>query len=99
MQVRNQPAQGDLFGMDRATQLSQLLDRFKTVVDGGQVPRPAEQFTTYAITNFRGGIGKSTLAFNLAFEISRNRKSLLLDVCPQCNFSQSLLGEDLLRSV
>lgn len=83
--------------MDRAGQLDQLLERFKKVVEGGQVPRPEGQFTTYAISNFRGGIGKSTLAFNLAFEISRNRKTLLMDVCPQCNFSQSLLGDDLPR--
>ena len=81
--------------MDRQSQLSVLLERFKAVVEGGSVSRPAAQFTTYAITNFRGGIGKSTLAFNLAWEISRNRKTLLMDVCPQCNFSQSLLGEDL----
>src|SRR5262249_17025757 len=62
--------------------------------DGGEVPRSTGKFTTYAITNFRGGIGKSTLAFNLAFEVSRNKKTLLMDVCPQCNFTQSLLGED-----
>lgn len=75
-------------------QLDRLLDRFKTVAEGGIVTRPTGRFTTYAITNFRGGIGKSTLAFNLAWEISRAHKSLLLDVCPQCNFTQSLLGED-----
>lgn len=84
--------------MDKQGQLEELLKRFKTVVDGGAVPRPAGQFTTYAISNFRGGIGKSTLAFNLAWEVSRNRKSLLMDVCPQCNFSQSLLGDDLSAS-
>lgn len=79
------------------TKLDKLLDRFKTVAEGGQVPRPAGKYKTYAITNFRGGIGKSTLAFNLAWEISRTKKSLLLDVCPQCNFSQSLLGEDFMN--
>ena len=61
--------------MDKQSQLEALLERFKTVVSGGDVPRPAGQFTTYAITNFRGGIGKSTLAFNLAWEISRPRKA------------------------
>lgn len=48
--------------------LDKLLETFKLVVDGKDVPRPAGNFTTYAITNFRGGIGKSTLAFNLAWE-------------------------------
>ena len=74
--------------------LQALLERFKTVVEGGDVPRPEARFTTYAISNFRGGIGKSTIAFNLAWEISRKNRTLLLDLCPQCNFTQSLLGED-----
>jgi chromosome partitioning protein len=73
--------------------LNRLLDNFKAVLNDGKVPRPQARFKTYAITNFRGGIGKTTLAFNLAYEISRQKKTLLLDVCPQCNFSQSLLGD------
>jgi chromosome partitioning protein len=98
MRLKPRFGQGELFQMDKQAQLDSLLERFKTVVSGGTVPRPEAKFTTYAITNFRGGIGKSTLAFNLAWEISRSRKTLLLDVCPQCNFSQSLLGDDLTRT-
>jgi chromosome partitioning protein len=75
--------------------LATLIERFKTVVDGGEVPRPTDRFGTYAITNFRGGIGKSTLAFNLAYEVSRTNRTLLMDLCPQCNFTQSLLGDDI----
>lgn len=75
--------------------LETLLEAFKTVAEGGSVPRPKARFKTYAISNFRGGIGKSTLAFNLAFEVSRANKTLLMDACPQCNFTQSLLGEDI----
>jgi cellulose biosynthesis protein BcsQ len=75
--------------------LDKLLKTFKSVAEGKAVARPSgEKFTTYAITNFRGGIGKSTLAFNLAFEISRANKTLLMDLCPQTNFTQSLLGAD-----
>lgn len=77
--------------------LERLLERFKIVADGGAVPRPDDRFTTYAISNFRGGIGKSTLAFNLAWEVSRKKRSLLVDSCPQCNFTQSLLGDDLIN--
>jgi chromosome partitioning protein len=77
------------------TPLEKLLVQFKSVAEGSAVPRRNGTFKTYAITNFRGGIGKSTLAFNLAWELSRKNKSLALDVCPQCNFSQSLLGDDL----
>ena len=72
-----------------------LLDSFKSVLTDKSVIRPTARFRTYAITNFRGGIGKSTLAFNIAYEVSRQRKTLLLDVCPQRNFTQSLLGEHL----
>jgi len=81
--------------MVKAEQLEDLLGRFKNVMEGKEVPRPKPNFTCYAISNFRGGIGKSTLAFNLAWEISRIKKTLLIDGCPQCNFSQSLLGDDI----
>jgi chromosome partitioning protein len=81
-------------GFDMSGNLSNLLERFKTIAEGGEVPRPRTRFSTYAITSFRGGIGKSTIAFNLAWEISRRNKTLLFDLCPQCNFSQSLLGDD-----
>ena len=74
--------------------LDRLLERFKAIAEGKPVPRPETRFTTYAITNFRGGIGKSTLAFNLAWEVSRLKKTLLLDLCPQTNFTQSLIGPD-----
>jgi len=80
---------------DMSTQLDKLLERFKAVAEGKKVERLVGGFNTYAISNFRGGIGKSTLAFNLAWEISRAHKLLLLDACPQCNFSQSLLGDDI----
>ncbi len=77
--------------------LQRLLDNFKAVLNDEEVPRPKARSKTYAITNFRGGIGKSTLAFNLAYEVSRQKKTLLLDVCPQRNFTQSLLGDTLLE--
>lgn len=73
--------------------LQRLLSNFKAVLNNEPVPRPEARFKTYAITNFRGGIGKSTLAFNLAYEVSRQEKTLLVDVCPQRNFTQSLLGD------
>lgn len=75
------------------TDLDVLLERFRDVAMGKRVSRPAQTFRRYAISNFRGGIGKSTLAFNLAWEVSRKYDTLLLDACPQANFSQSLLGE------
>jgi chromosome partitioning protein len=76
-------------------ELKRLLEQFKVVADGTAIPKLKGGFKNYAITNFRGGIGKSTLAFNLAWELSRKNKTLTFDVCPQRNFSQSLLGDDL----
>jgi hypothetical protein len=73
-----------------SSDLDKLLGQFKIVAGGGTVERPKNRFTSYAVTNFRGGIGKSTLAFNLAWEVSRSNRTLLLDLCPQRNFTQSL---------
>lgn len=76
--------------------MRRLLERFK-VIARGNVPEDINgpKFNRYVVTNFRGGIGKSTIAFNLSWEISRNHKTLLMDVCPQRNLTQSLLGEDI----
>lgn len=75
--------------------LAKVLDRFQNIINGEAVPPPRQRFTSYALSNFRGGIGKTTLAFNLAYEISRVNSSLLLDLCPQRSFSDLLLGEAL----
>lgn len=40
-----------------------------------------------------GGVGKSSIAFNLAYELSRKHKTLVADVCPQCNMTEMVLGE------
>jgi chromosome partitioning protein len=77
-----------------SSDLDKLLGQFKIVANGRIVERPQARFTSYAVTNFRGGIGKSTLSFNLAWEVSRSNRLLLLDLCPQRNFTQSLLGDD-----
>src|SRR3954453_16513667 len=74
--------------------LSRLLEKFREVAEGSYTSQHSSQHNVYAISIFRGGIGKSTLAFNLAYQISREVPTLLADVCPQCNFTQSLLGDD-----
>ncbi|MDP2254989.1 MAG: ParA family protein, partial [Polaromonas sp.] len=72
-----------------------VIDRSGDVLNGQEVPSRTQKFNTYAMSNFRGGIGKSTLSFNLAYEISATESTLILDLCPQRNMTQSLLGEDL----
>src|SRR5574338_556097 len=49
----------------------------------------------YAIWNNKGGVGKSYLTFQVASEYARtnrNRRVLVIDVCPQANSSSMLLG-------
>src|ERR1700722_16411615 len=73
-----------------------VLQRSEQVLKGENVPERGERFKTYAVTNFRGGIGKSTLAFNLAYELSRAHRMLLIDTCSQRNFSQNVFGDAIL---
>jgi chromosome partitioning protein len=70
-----------------------VIARSKAVLDGDKVPARSQHFKTYALSNFRGGIGKSTLAFNLAFELSKDKRCLFLDCCSQGNLSQTLFGD------
>ncbi|PQV67642.1 ParA family protein [Cronobacter sakazakii] len=72
-----------------------IIEKAGCVQNGEPVEPRSKKFNTYAVSNFRGGIGKSTLSFNLAYEISANYSTLLMDLCPQRNMTQSLLGEDL----
>lgn len=73
-----------------------VLARSERVLKGEFLPQREQKFRTYAVTNFRGGIGKSTLAFNLAYELSHAYRMLLLDTCSQRNFSQNIFGDTLL---
>lgn len=49
---------------------------------------------TVSMINMKGGVGKTTLAFNLAWHASykRNYKVLVVDLDPQANASQYLMG-------
>ena len=49
-----------------------------------------------SVFNNKGGVGKSTICWNLADSLGRRGKSvLLIDFDPQCNLSIAMLGEDL----
>ncbi|MEN8135459.1 MAG: ParA family protein [Thermodesulfobacteriota bacterium] len=81
--------------MSDNSSINKILERSQAVLTGEPSPERSQKFKTYAISNFRGGIGKSTLAFNLAYEISRKYSVLLLDTCSQRNLSQNIFGDDL----
>lgn len=76
-----------------ATNFEKVLDTHQRVVREGSVLPLGQEFGSYAISNLRGGVGKSSIAFNLAFEISRKDPLLVTDVCPQCNMTEMLLGD------
>ncbi|MGI8990262.1 MAG: ParA family protein [Bryobacteraceae bacterium] len=49
-----------------------------------------------SVFNNKGGVGKSTICWNLADAMGRRgKKILLIDFDPQCNVSIAMLGEDL----
>jgi chromosome partitioning protein len=75
--------------------LDYVIDRYRLVLQNQSLPEPEQRFRSYAVGNFRGGIGKTTLAFNLAFQISRLSRLLAVDLCPQRNLSELLVGEAL----
>ena len=77
--------------------LKHILDRHEAILnsDENSFPKPERRYTRYAVSIFRGGIGKTTLAFNLAYELSRNASLLVADVCPQRNLSELLLGNNI----
>jgi hypothetical protein len=48
-----------------------------------------------SVFNNKGGVGKSTICWNLADALGRlGRRVLLIDFDPQCNLSIAVLGED-----
>lgn len=72
-------------GMDR------ILDNHTKVVEEGFVKTGGLKYRSYAVTTLRGGVGKSTLAFNLAYEISRQHSILISDLCAQRNLTENLM--------
>ena len=73
--------------------LDKVLDTHQKVIKENYVCPKGQGFEYYAVSNLRGGVGKSSIAFNLAYQMSRNFSLLVTDVCPQCNFTEMLLGD------
>lgn len=75
-------------------QLNEICERFRTLKAGDLPSSAMPDHQTYAITNFCGGVGKTTLAYNLAYLFSRDISSLFIDLSPQCDLTQRLLQKD-----
>lgn len=73
--------------------LEKVLETHKQVVEGGFSKTGGLKYRSYAVTTLRGGVGKSTLAFNLAYEIAGKRPLLVADMCAQCNLTETLMRD------
>ena len=72
------PLKGD------AMSLSTILARQAGISDGTANPLSLPKFNNYAVCNLRGGIGKTSLCFNLSYLTD---DILVVDTCPQGNLS------------
>jgi chromosome partitioning protein len=81
------------FGGKRMSAIDKVLENHMAVVEGAYSAGGGLKYRSYAISTLRGGVGKSTLAFNLAHEIALRRSLLVADLCPQCNLTETLLRE------
>ncbi len=80
-------------GARSVSNLNKVLDNHSKVVEQGYTKQGNLRYRTYAMSTLRGGVGKSTLAFNLAFEMAGERSLLVADLCPQCNLTETLMRD------
>ncbi len=71
--------------------IQKILDNHARVVEEGHIGKNEFRYNRYAVTTLRGGVGKSTLAFNLSYEISRLHSLLVADLCPQRNLTENMM--------
>ena len=71
--------------------LYKVLSTHAKVVIDGLSREGGPRYSSYAVSNLRGGVGKTSLTFNLAYELSRRDSVLLVDMCPQANLTEVVM--------
>jgi chromosome partitioning protein len=81
-------------GVPVQSDLDRVLTTHRKVIEGGYKRSGSPRYRSYAISTLRGGVGKSTLSFNLAHELAKKRSLLVADLCAQCNMTETLMPEE-----
>jgi chromosome partitioning protein len=74
-----------------STGLARIIENHDRSLEDGVDFQVSFKYNNYAVSNLRGGIGKSTISFNLGYMFSRHNSTLLVDLCPQRNLTESIL--------
>lgn len=71
-----------------------VFQRYTQYTQGNFEETSLPKYKRYAISNFRGGVGKTSLSFNLGYELSKKAEKILFaDLCPQTNLSEVILQD------
>ncbi len=78
-----------------AAGLARIIENHDRSLEDAGPGEASFKYKNYCISNLRGGIGKSTISFNLSYMFSRINSTLVADLCPQRNLTESIMrGQD-----